>query len=72
MDELDRASKRLKTVRNDHFAHIDAEIQKIDVEEKRLRDNFHKLEERRNNVLPPMVTWMHLMMILLKSMQAGR
>ena len=47
MDELDRASKRLKTARDDHFARIDAEMQKIDVEEKRLRDKFHKLEEKK-------------------------
>ena len=47
MEELNNISKRLKTVRDDHVARIDVEIQKTDLEEKRLRDKFHELEERK-------------------------
>ena len=47
MEELNTGSKRLKTARDDHVARIDAEIQKIGDEEKRLRDKFRKLQERK-------------------------
>jgi hypothetical protein len=47
MEELGKGSKRLKTVRDDHFARIDSEIQKTDLEEKRLRDKFHELDEKK-------------------------
>ena len=43
MEELERATKRLKTARDE----LDAKIQKIDDEEKRLKDRMKQLEEKK-------------------------
>ena len=72
MEELHSASRRLKTVRDGHIRRLNGEMQKIDVEEKRLQDKFHELDEKRKHVLPPKAIQMHLMMILLKSMLVER
>eukprot|EP00984_Skeletonema_dohrnii_P011395 scaffold4540_cov67-Skeletonema_dohrnii-CCMP3373.AAC.4 len=43
MEELERATKRLKTARDE----LDAKLQKIDSEEKRLKDRMKQLEEKK-------------------------
>jgi len=47
MEELDKGSKRLKTALHDHTKRLDGEVQKLGGEEKRLRDKFHELDEKK-------------------------
>eukprot|EP00985_Skeletonema_marinoi_P013558 scaffold6746_cov73-Skeletonema_marinoi.AAC.6 len=46
-ERLDRATKRLKTARDEHLARVDAEMEKIDIEEKRLKNRLQNLEEKK-------------------------
>ena len=47
--QLDRATKRIKAERDDFLGRVDAEIEKCDREEKRLRDQLHQLEEKKKS-----------------------
>ncbi len=47
MEELDEGIKRLTIARDDHIRRLDSEMLKISVEEKRLRDKFHELDEKK-------------------------
>eukprot|EP00984_Skeletonema_dohrnii_P030067 scaffold21178_cov98-Skeletonema_dohrnii-CCMP3373.AAC.7 len=47
MDELERAAKRLKSTVDDHQSSLSTEIQKLDDEEKRVRDRLRDIEERK-------------------------
>jgi hypothetical protein len=46
-DELERATKRLKSAVDDHHTSLGEEIQKIDDEEKRLKDRLHKIHTKK-------------------------
>eukprot|EP00984_Skeletonema_dohrnii_P026449 scaffold15824_cov84-Skeletonema_dohrnii-CCMP3373.AAC.1 len=47
MDELERAAKRLKSTVDDHHSSLSAEIQKLDEDEKQLRDRLRDIDERK-------------------------
>ncbi|KAL7494177.1 hypothetical protein ACHAWT_002900 [Skeletonema menzelii] len=47
--QLDRATKRIKAERDDLLGRVDAEIEKCDIEEKRLKDKLQYLEEKKKN-----------------------
>ena len=47
--QLDRATKRIKAERDDLVGRVDAEIEKSDIEEKRLKDKLQHLEEKKKN-----------------------
>mmetsp|Transcript_21002 Transcript_21002/g.41908 ORF Transcript_21002/g.41908 Transcript_21002/m.41908 type:complete len:592 (+) Transcript_21002:58-1833(+) len=47
MDELERAAKRLKSTIDDHQSSLSAEAQKLDDEEKRIRDRLRDIDERK-------------------------
>ena len=48
MDELDGATNRLKLTVDDHQSSLSAEMQKLDDEEKRIRDRLNIIEERKH------------------------
>eukprot|EP00984_Skeletonema_dohrnii_P021717 scaffold10906_cov67-Skeletonema_dohrnii-CCMP3373.AAC.1 len=47
MDELERAAKRLKSTVDDHQSSIGVVIQKLDDEEKRIRDRLNVIDEKK-------------------------
>ncbi len=47
MDDLERTTKRLKSTVDDHHTSLSAEVQKIDDEERLIRDKLHNLEEKK-------------------------
>ena len=47
MDEIERAAKRLKSTIDDHQSSLSAEAQKLDDEEKRIRDRLRDIDERK-------------------------
>ncbi|KAK1734539.1 hypothetical protein QTG54_014787 [Skeletonema marinoi] len=47
MDELERAAKRLKSTIDHHQSSLSAEAQKLDDEEKRIRDRLSDIDERK-------------------------
>jgi len=47
MDELERAAKRLKSTVDDHQSSIGVEMQKLDDEERRIRDRLNVIEEKK-------------------------
>ena len=47
MDELERAAKRLKSTIDHHQSSLSAEAQKLDDEEKRIRDRLRDIDERK-------------------------
>eukprot|EP00985_Skeletonema_marinoi_P013559 scaffold6746_cov73-Skeletonema_marinoi.AAC.7 len=47
MDELERAANRLKLTVDDHQSSLSAEIQKLDEDEKQLRDRLRDIDERK-------------------------
>jgi len=49
MDELERTTKRLKSTVDDHHTSLSAEIQKLEDEEKRIRDKLQNLEEKKQH-----------------------